>query len=72
MLGSLILYLKGMRTTMFQLSGFYYISIRNPQRTQTSQEGRGGESGTSDPEGPYTLFMELGPKKTIPILVLGT
>ena len=23
MLGSLILYLKGMRTTMFQLSGFY-------------------------------------------------
>ena len=24
-LGSLILYLKGMRTTMFQLSGFYYI-----------------------------------------------
>ena len=23
-LGSLILYLKGMRTTMFQLSGFYY------------------------------------------------
>ena len=24
MLGSLILYLKGMRTTMFQLSGFYY------------------------------------------------
>ena len=24
------------------------------------------------PEGPYTLFMELGPKKTIPILVLGT
>ena len=24
------------------------------------------------PEGPYTLTMELGPKKTIPILVLGT
>ena len=24
MLGSLILGLKGMRTTMFQLSGFYY------------------------------------------------
>ena len=24
------------------------------------------------PEGPYTLFMELGPKKTIPVLVLGT
>ena len=24
MLGSFILYLKGMRTTMFQLSGFYY------------------------------------------------
>ena len=24
MLGSLILYLKGMRTMMFQLSGYYY------------------------------------------------
>ena len=24
------------------------------------------------PEGPYTLPMELGTKKTIPILVLGT
>ena len=24
------------------------------------------------PEGPYTLTMELGPKKTIPILVLVT
>ena len=27
MLGSLILYLKGMRTAMFQLSGFYRIVI---------------------------------------------
>ena len=27
-LGSLILYLKGMRTTMFQLSGSYYRVIR--------------------------------------------
>ena len=27
MLGSFILYLKGMRTTMFQLSGFYCISM---------------------------------------------
>ena len=26
----------------------------------------------TSPEGPYTLFMELGPKKTIPVLVLGT
>ena len=24
------------------------------------------------PEGPYTLPMELGPKKPIPIMVLGT
>ena len=24
------------------------------------------------PEGPYTLPMELGPQKTIPIMVLGT
>ena len=28
MLGSLILYLKGMRITMFQLSGFYCILLR--------------------------------------------
>ena len=27
MLGSLILYLKGIRRMMFQLSGFYYIEI---------------------------------------------
>ena len=26
MLGSLLLYLKGMRIMMFQLSGFYYIT----------------------------------------------
>ena len=32
MLGSLILYLKGMRTTMFQLSGFYCTS---PTTTHT-------------------------------------
>ena len=28
MLGSLILYLKGMRIVMFQLSGFYYITVQ--------------------------------------------
>ena len=28
MLGSLILYLKGMRIMMFQLSGYYYIGLR--------------------------------------------
>ena len=28
MLGSLILYLKGMRRMMFQLSGFYYRVVR--------------------------------------------
>ena len=27
-LGSLIIYLKGMRRMMFQLSGFYYIHIQ--------------------------------------------
>ena len=27
--------------------------------------------GHSKPEGPHTLPMELGPQKTIPILVLG-
>ena len=29
MLGSLMLDLKGMRTIMFQLSGFYYKGLRN-------------------------------------------
>ena len=29
MLGSLILYLKGTRTTMFQLSGFYYKTLED-------------------------------------------
>ena len=52
MLGSLVLYLKGMRTIMFQLSGFYY------------SRGRLSASGFRDwglgfmvmiPEGPYTL-----------------
>ena len=43
MLGSLILYLKGMRTTMFQLSGFYYRWIQKRRNF-----GAGG-SGLSVP-----------------------
>ena len=31
MQGSLILYLKGIRIMMFQLSGFYYSSAQNPE-----------------------------------------
>ena len=36
MLGSLILYLKGMRIMMFQLSGFYYIPTPNKSKPQSS------------------------------------
>ena len=32
----------------------------------------GTSKPSTSPEGPYTLPMELGPPKTIPILVLGT
>ena len=40
---------------------------------RTTAAARGPtDSQTSYPEGPYTLPMELGPKKTIPILVFGT
>ena len=34
MLGSLILYLKGIRIMMFQLSGFYYILLRGDLRQE--------------------------------------
>ena len=33
MLGSLIIYLKGMRRMMFQLSGFYYKSLHPKPQT---------------------------------------
>ena len=40
MLGSLILYLKGMRIVMFQLSGFYYrSSIRRIPRVFLTLRG---------------------------------
>ena len=39
MLGSLILYLKGMRIIMFQLSGFYYKS--SAIRVTTRAKSRG-------------------------------
>ena len=56
MLGSLIIYLKGMRRMMFQLSGFYYRCriIRGTQKgtrilTTTHIWGLGASaSGTSD------------------------
>ena len=35
MLGSLILYLKGMRIMMFQLSGFYYTYTPESRQAQT-------------------------------------
>ena len=42
MLGSLILYLKGTRIVMFQLSGFYYITVqymRVPKRSERFLSG---------------------------------
>ena len=42
MLGSPILYLKGMRTLMFQLSGFYY----NPPSNPLLRRGRGLSKGS--------------------------
>ena len=45
-------------------------------QVQASRANRGnntvGNLSEVIPEGPYTLTMELGTKKTIPILVLGT
>ena len=45
MLGSLILYLKGMRTAMFQLSGFYctlilIVAPRGPRYGATLKDSR--------------------------------
>ena len=46
MLGSLILYLKGMRIMMFQLSGFYYNpDSRKLKETQYELKGRQKPSG---------------------------
>ena len=42
MLGSLILYLKGMRIMMFQLFGFYYkMCVLNPLGRQEAVQGLG-------------------------------
>ena len=40
MLGSLILYLKGMRIMMFQLSGFYYKSVFSQRLRDAVFEGK--------------------------------
>ena len=54
------------------------------RRHRWGEEGGGGgrrgetiyqapcQTKTTNPEGPYTLTMELGPKNTIPIWVFGT
>ena len=36
MLGPLIIYLKGMRRMMFQLSGFYYRDYTTPKRLKVT------------------------------------
>ena len=43
MLGSLILYLKGMRIMMFQLSGYYYIvqQLRTLDTEDSAEKGDG-------------------------------
>ena len=40
MRGSLILYLKGMRIVMFQLSGFYYMVLMHLKVNGKKREGR--------------------------------
>ena len=47
MLGSLILYLKGMRIMMFQLSGFYYRSVLGGVQ-EHRRNFHGLRSGTED------------------------
>ena len=47
MLGSLILYLKGMRIMMFQLSGYYYKVI--PTRNQYGAYGYGDQTSRLGP-----------------------
>ena len=55
-LGSLILYLKGMRKMMFQLSGFYYrfFGVKVPRGSI------------------YTTIMELAPKRPSPLWLAST
>ena len=50
MLGSLILYNKGMRVMMFQLSGFY--CIVNPKKLETALR-------TNNAGIPYTLLLRV-------------
>ena len=62
MLGSLIIFLKGMRRMMFQLSGFYYnpskpYSIRKPLDSRSAGQQQGYQ--TADP------YQRLGPSGTL-------
>ena len=59
--------------------GFHHDSKPDKNKTLSPTHCRGRRLLASSvqlwahsPEGPYTLPMELGPKKTIPILVFGT
>ena len=62
MLGSPILYLKGMRILMFQLSGFYYKKRRMPQllAESTQRWGRHMSAGRPETAHPSVALWGLG------------
>ena len=57
MLGSLILYLKGMRIMMFQLSGFFFKDFPSGRRVQDQ-----GVSPNPATPGQYSLAQFWGPE----------
>ena len=66
-LGSLILYLKGMRRMMFQLSGFYYIPKRPKSRSDNGPTPIKGHYSTyfwglGTLAIKYSLYRYIGPK----------
>ena len=57
-LGSLILYLKGMRIMMFQLSGYYYKPL-NPQPLKLSTPEERSPYNPQNPK-PYSEPQKVG------------
>ena len=55
MLGSLILYHKGMRIMMFQLSGFYYIAV--PANSSCAAKALGKNIPTQTAGGSSTVLL---------------
>ena len=67
MLGSLILYIKGMRILMFQLSGFYCTCRAETKTNQVILPGVFPDSSTSAASSPnYALKKNPNPKPLNP------